>query len=94
VTITHPFHPLQGQEVEVVSLYHREGEPDLRIRLPDGSQALIALSATDDARAVPVAVSQPPPLLDWAGLRQMSQLLARLAQRSGGELLGQDDAAG
>ncbi len=62
---------------------HKKDEPDLIIRLPDGSQALIAVDLTDYR---PLAkeddATRPSVLLDWAGLRQMANLVARLKQRA------------
>jgi hypothetical protein len=46
VTITHPHHPLHGQRCEVVRI-RRGVDPDLVIRLADGSHAAIAMSSTD-----------------------------------------------
>jgi hypothetical protein len=76
VTITHPHHPLRGQQLPIVSVRHGES-PDVIVRLPDGSHAAVALSATDyvaDPSVVlpPVAVSH---LLDLQGLRQLAQLV-------------------
>jgi hypothetical protein len=80
VTITHPFHPLRGQQVEVV-LIRRGSDPDLIIRHPDGFQAAVAMSSTD--YAIPLAVDPPdgpPHLLDFEGLRRVAQLIERLRQ--------------
>lgn len=56
-------------------------EPDLLIRLPDGSQAFIVLSSTDYAGSPEGDVTRPaPPLLDWAGLRQIIRLIEQLRQ--------------
>jgi hypothetical protein len=78
VTITHPHHPLCGQQVAVLRL-RRGANPDLIVRLPDGSHAAVAMSLTDYAGA-----SEPPPaalvLLDLDGLRQAAALIARLRQ--------------
>ena len=81
VTITHPHHPLRGQRVEIIRL-RRGADPDLIVRLPDGRHAAIALSSTDYA-ALPGDTPEPAPrhLLDLAGLRQIVQLLDRIAQR-------------
>jgi hypothetical protein len=81
VTITHPHHPLQGQQLPVVCV--RRGEnPDVIVCLPDGSHAAVALSATDQATASSGAL--PPThashLLDLHGLRQMAQLIDALRQ--------------
>ena len=80
MTITHPHHPLCGQQVQVVSL-RRGRKPDLIVRLPDGSHAAIATSLTDygaPAGQVPVAASSP--LLALSGLRQIAQLIQRHRQ--------------
>jgi Family of unknown function (DUF5372) len=76
VTITHPHHPLFGQCVEIVRL--RRGEdPDLIVRLPDGTHAAIALSLTD-ASGPPAETTTPDPLplLAIEGLRQAAELIA------------------
>jgi hypothetical protein len=79
VTITHPHHPLCGQQVAVVRL-RRGANPDLIVRLPDGTHAAIALHLTDYG-ATPDAPSSPSPtssLLDVEGLRQAAQFIAQL----------------
>jgi hypothetical protein len=90
VTITHPHHPLRGQLLPIVRVRHGES-PDVIVRLPDGSHAAVALSATDYA-ADPSVARTPTvagQLLDLQGLRQMAQLLdelrrqGRLPQRTG-----------
>lgn len=83
MTVTHPHHPLYGQQVTVVRLRHG-AQPDLVVRLPDGSHAAIAMHLTDYAGAPAAPLrADPLPLLDLAGLRQVVQLLDRLrpAQR-------------
>jgi len=80
VTITHPFHPLRGQQVEVI--YIRRGrDPDLIIRHPDGFNAAVAMSSTDYG----LPPNSDPPfgpfhLLDVEGLRQAAHLIDRLGQ--------------
>jgi DNA anti-recombination protein RmuC len=82
VTITHPHHPLRGQQLPVVCV--RRGEsPDVIVRLPDGSHAAVALSATDyvidsSASLPPVRASH---LLDLQGLRQMAQFIDGLRRQ-------------
>jgi len=76
VTVTHPHHPLHGQQLPVVCI--RQGErPDVIVRLPDGSHAAIALNATDQAENASAALSpaHTSHLLDLKGLRQMAQLI-------------------
>jgi Family of unknown function (DUF5372) len=80
VTITHPHHPLCGQQVEVIRI-RRGTDPDLIVRLPTGIHAAIAMSWTNYATS---SDSEPPPvpthLLDIDGLRQIVQLLDQIRQ--------------
>jgi hypothetical protein len=78
VTITHPFHPLRGQQVEVVFI-RRGSDPDLIVRFPDGLHVAVAMSSTDYAAPPDVDPPlDPPHLLDFDGLRQVVQLIDRL----------------
>jgi Family of unknown function (DUF5372) len=82
VTITHPHHPLRGQQLPVVCL--RQGaKPDVIVRLPDGSHAAVALDATDHAAdaSAPSLPSSTTHLLDLNGLRQMAQFLTDLRRQ-------------
>lgn len=80
MTITHPFHPLFGYQVEIIRI-RRGADPDLIVKLPDGFHAAIATSWTDYAGANSEAVYSPPPLLDLEGLRQMAQFVDQLRQQ-------------
>jgi hypothetical protein len=84
VTITHPHHPLAGQQVEVIRI-RRGPDPDLIVRLPDGTHAAIAMSWTDDVTAPPCELPlSAVPLLELGGLRQVVHCLDRLqAERRG-----------
>ena len=80
VTITHPHHPLHGQRCEVIRL-RRGVDPDLILRLPDGSHVAMAMSWTDYGDTL--GHSAPPrgpdlPLLDLQGLRQILHLFDQL----------------
>ena len=80
VTITHPHHPLFGQQVAIVRI-RRGADPDLIIRLPDGTHAAVAMSLTDYAGSAggdPTAI--PFPWLDIHGLRQAAQWIAHRRQ--------------
>ncbi len=82
MTVTHPFHPLRGQLVEVVRI--RSGaDPDLIVRHPDGLHAAIAVDWTNYA-ALPDLDPQPipPHLLDFDGLWQAAELIEHI-QREG-----------
>jgi hypothetical protein len=82
VTITHPHHPLRGQQLSVVCVRHGSS-PDVIVRLPDGSHAAVALNATDyatDSLASPPAVAASH-LLDLQGLRQLAQFLDELRRQ-------------
>jgi hypothetical protein len=75
VTVTHPFHPLCGRQVEVVRI--RQGtDPDIVVRHPDGFPIAIATSWTDYAVPPdPESPSTPSHLLDFGGLCQAAQLV-------------------
>jgi len=94
VTITHPFHPLRGQQVEIIRV-RRGTDPDIVVRHPDGSHAAVAMSWTDYAVPTgmePPSTSTPPHLLDFTGLRQAVQLIARI--RQDGRYSAADDGDG
>jgi hypothetical protein len=79
VTITHPHHPLYGQQLPVVCIRHG-ANPDVIVRLPDSSHAAVALRDTDGAAAVAPPAGSVAHLLDLQGLRQLAQLLAHRRQ--------------
>jgi hypothetical protein len=78
VTITHPYHPLYDQQVEVVRL-RRGVQPTLIIRTPAGHHLAIAMESTDylvtEEVAAPVV---PPHLLDIEGLWHIARFIAHL----------------
>jgi hypothetical protein len=81
VTITHPHHPLTGQRVDIVRI-RRGPDPDLIIRLADGTHTAIAMSWTDYATpADPTPRAGVIPLLDVEGLWQTVQLLDHLRKQ-------------
>jgi hypothetical protein len=80
VTITHPYHPLCGQQVEIVRV-RRGTDPDLIVRLADGLHVAIAMSWTDYAASPGLdPPSIPPHLLDFDGLCRAAQLIDRIRQ--------------
>ena len=71
-----------GSPRSVVCVRHGES-PDVIVRLPDGSHAAVALSATDYA-ADPLAALSPGAashLLDLKGLRQLAQVIDGLRRQ-------------
>jgi hypothetical protein len=83
VPITHPHHPLCGQRCEVVFI-RRGVDPDLIVRLPDGTHAAIAMSWTDAGEGQPLSAAQSDPTvprLDLQGLRQLFDLVDHLRQQ-------------
>jgi len=46
VTITHPHHPLRGQQLPIVGIRHG-ASPDVIVRLPDGSHGAIQSPVKD-----------------------------------------------
>jgi hypothetical protein len=79
VIITHPQHPLCGQQVEIVRI-RRGVDPDLIVRLPDGFHAAIAMSSTSYAAPPDHDSRLPNHLLDFNGLRQVVQLIDHIRQ--------------
>ena len=82
MTITHPHHPLWGQRCEVVFI-RRGVDPDLILRLADGTHAAIAMSWTDSGEGQALSATQSErdlPRLDLQGLRQLLQLFDQLRQ--------------
>jgi hypothetical protein len=83
VTVSHPHHPLYGQQVEVLFV-RRGSDPDLIVRLPTGEHAAIAQSWTHDG-PLPVltAPASPLRLLAVDGLRHAAQFIAQLRAERG-----------
>ena len=82
MTITHPHHPLWGQRCEVVFI-RRGVDPDLILRLADGTHAAIAMSWTDAGGEQALSAAQSEgdlPRLALQGLRQLLQLFDQLRQ--------------
>ena len=82
MTITHPHHPLCGQRCEVVSI-RRGVDPDLILRLSDGTHAAIAMSWTNSGQTQDLLTAQSEtalPRLALQGLRQIVHLLDQLRQ--------------
>ncbi len=78
--MTHPSHPLYGQQVEIIRV-RRGRDPDLIIRHLDGYHGAIAASWTTYASAPETVPSQKPPLLDLEGLCQLARVIELLQER-------------
>jgi len=74
VTVTHPHHPLYGQQVEIIRV-RRGSDPDLIIRQMDGYHGAIAASLTTYASNSDELVCEKPALLDLEGLLQVTRLV-------------------
>ncbi len=81
VTVTHPHHPLCGQQVEIIRV-RRGPDPDLIIRHVDGYHGAIAASWTSYASATEALASEKPPLLDLEGLCHLARCVEQLEERS------------
>lgn len=89
VTVIHPYHPLYGQQVEIIQI-RRGADPDLIVRLPSGLHVAIAMSWTNYARAPDEALpTGAPHLLAISGLRQVAQLIAQLPQAGSSSITDQ-----
>jgi hypothetical protein len=78
VTIIHPYHPLNGQQVEVVRVL-RGPDPDLIVRHPDGRHAAISMSLTSYANPQESkGMEARLHLLDLDGLHQIVAFLDAL----------------
>ena len=81
VTITHPNHPLRGQQVEIIRV-RRGIDPDLVVRLPDGQHVAIAMSGTDYAApGQPASVHSVLHLLDFQGLLLTAELVEHITRQ-------------
>ena len=78
--MTHPSHPLYGQQVEIIRV-RRGSDPDLIIRHLDGYHGAIAASWTTYASTPDTVPSEKPPLLDLEGLCQLARVIELLQER-------------
>lgn len=81
MTVTHPHHPLYGQQVEIIRV-RRGPDPDLIIGHVDGYHGAIAASWTTYASASGALPAEKPPFLDLEGLLQLARLVEQLHERS------------
>ena len=59
----------------------RGADPDLIVRLPDGTHAAVAMSLTDYTGCSDPSAIHSPALLTLAGLRQLVQLIDQWGQK-------------
>src|SRR5207237_7995524 len=77
VTVTHPYHPLHGQRVQLIRV-RRGPDPDLIIRISVGYHGAIAASLTDYAGpSEPASDAAEPPLLAIEGLWRIAQWVSQ-----------------
>jgi hypothetical protein len=77
--ITHPFHPLRGQEFESVTFRHNWGEDRVYFHDQSGKLAAVPVSWTDYLPPDPfVAVSAGRSLFRFEDLIKLAELLVRL----------------
>ena len=81
MTVIHPYHPLYGQQVEIIRI-RRGADPDLIIGHLDGYHGAIAASWTTYASAPGALPAEKPPLLDLEGLQLLAHVVEHLQQRS------------
>jgi hypothetical protein len=78
--VTHPSHPLCGQQVEIIRV-RRGPDPDLIIRHLDGYHGAIAASWTTYASTADAVACEQPALLDLEGLCQLARVIEQLQER-------------
>ena len=78
--VTHPHHPLYGQQVEIIRV-RRGPDPDLIIRHIDGYHGAIAASWTTYAFASDALPVERLPVLDLEGLCQLARVVEQLQER-------------
>lgn len=92
VTVTHPFHPLRGQKLELVKV-PRKANSKLTVRHPEGRAFRIPRDWTDleTQQAKP---SQAPPdrLLDINGLCTLAKIISNIKAQALTELASEDDS--
>ena len=78
VTITHPYHPLRGQKLELINVQRRV-TPELMVRHPDGRSIRIPRDWTDyNAPQAGQTKAPPAHLLDIKGLREIARFISNI----------------
>jgi hypothetical protein len=79
-TITHPFHPLNGQRFEIVSFKTFNKREILSLKVPGHRAGTLAMPRdwTDKADPDPLLISDSPPILSFTHLQQLVDLVNTL----------------
>jgi len=85
-TITHPFHPLRGQQFPILKTRRVAGIDTVILKGTAGGTFAVPLAWTDRAKPSPwEAVGKNPPQLDVPSLWTLVELLDSLSQQDGRE---------
>lgn len=80
VTVTHPFHPWNGQRFQILSR-NPNNQNILNVRTSTGKKTIIPLDWTDRADPSPYQILENlSPILSFPHLQQMVKLVASLDQ--------------
>lgn len=86
VRITHPFHPLAGEALELISRGQHWGEDRVIYRAPDGTLPTIAAALTDlDAPDAFQRIAAGRAAFRTVDLVRLSAFLAEVAAAMGGD---------
>jgi hypothetical protein len=78
VTVTHPYHPLRGQKLELVQIPRRVNS-ELLVRHPEGRSFRIPRDWTDyNAPQAEQTEASPTHLLDIKGLRELAKIISNI----------------
>jgi hypothetical protein len=85
VTIVHPFHPLRGEQVEVLRVFRRQAGLDLLVQRPDGTTMYVDMSLTDYAGSQDQVGddNKTLPLLTWSALLEIARMIDRHQAKRG-----------
>ena len=83
MTITHPFHPLHGQRLEVLNTRRVGGEDVLILRRPTGGTFPVPREWTDRARPTMADLLGRPVVHDFDRLHELANLIKALDEAAG-----------
>lgn len=89
VTITHPFHPLKGERLKVLSSKTFNNKDILSLQSLSGRIVPVPREWTDKADPHPyLSLSEALPILSFTHLQQLAELISILQQACSKELKG------